>query len=145
MESLDYWRICDELTVVQAALLIVGVDPSTIRMGTEAYTADNRPQGYDAMLAALTNSIRAGRLAARLRTPAREYGYGDYPKDDETVGRDGRDVRIVFNVEPNWLLTTVSVDDLRNWLQERGVTTGFFFSGSTREPLHKSATRVIFE
>ena len=131
MESLDHWRICDELTVVQAALLIVGVDPSTIRMGTEAYSVDDRPQGYDAVLSALSNAIKAGRLSARLRTPAREYGYGDYPTDDETVGKDGRDIRIVFKVEPNWLLTTVSVDDLRNWLKSRGVTTGFFFPDST--------------
>ncbi len=27
MEKLDYWRLCDELTVVQAALLITGEDP----------------------------------------------------------------------------------------------------------------------
>ena len=28
MDPLDYWRLCDELSVVQAALLIVGEDPS---------------------------------------------------------------------------------------------------------------------
>ena len=25
MEAMDYWRLCDQLTVVQAALLVVGV------------------------------------------------------------------------------------------------------------------------
>ena len=29
MEKLDHWRLCDELTVVQAALLIVGIDPAS--------------------------------------------------------------------------------------------------------------------
>jgi len=29
MESLDYWRLCDELNVIQAALLIQGEDPSS--------------------------------------------------------------------------------------------------------------------
>jgi hypothetical protein len=33
MDPLDYWRLCDELSVVQAALLIVGEDPS----GTQDY------------------------------------------------------------------------------------------------------------
>ena len=28
MDALDYWRLCDELSVVQAALLIVDEDPS---------------------------------------------------------------------------------------------------------------------
>jgi hypothetical protein len=29
MEGLDYWRLCDEVSITQAALLIVGVDPAT--------------------------------------------------------------------------------------------------------------------
>jgi hypothetical protein len=28
VESLDYWRLCDELNVVEAALLVAGEDPS---------------------------------------------------------------------------------------------------------------------
>jgi hypothetical protein len=28
MDALDYWRLCDYLSVVQIALLIVGEDPS---------------------------------------------------------------------------------------------------------------------
>jgi hypothetical protein len=28
MESRDYWRLCEELLIVQAALLIAGNDPS---------------------------------------------------------------------------------------------------------------------
>ncbi len=27
MEKMDYWRLCDELSVVQAALLMVEIDP----------------------------------------------------------------------------------------------------------------------
>lgn len=28
MDSLDYWRICDELNIIQAALLLVECNPS---------------------------------------------------------------------------------------------------------------------
>jgi hypothetical protein len=28
MESLDYWRLCDELSIIQAALLLAEADPS---------------------------------------------------------------------------------------------------------------------
>jgi hypothetical protein len=30
-DALDYWRLCDELSVVQAALLVVGKDPSKLQ------------------------------------------------------------------------------------------------------------------
>jgi hypothetical protein len=30
MEKMDYWRLCDELSVVQAALLLIGVDPGDV-------------------------------------------------------------------------------------------------------------------
>ena len=33
MDVFDYWRLCDQLSVVQAALLIVGEDPSTFDDG----------------------------------------------------------------------------------------------------------------
>ena len=29
MESLDYWRLCDQLSVIQAALLVAGCEPSS--------------------------------------------------------------------------------------------------------------------
>jgi hypothetical protein len=29
MEGTDYWRLCDELSVIQAALLVVGADPAS--------------------------------------------------------------------------------------------------------------------
>jgi len=28
MESMNYWRLCDELSIAQAALLVAGEDPS---------------------------------------------------------------------------------------------------------------------
>ena len=28
MDGLDFWRLCDDFTIVQAALLMVGCDPS---------------------------------------------------------------------------------------------------------------------
>ena len=37
MEKMDYWRLCDEFSVVQAALLIVGTDPSECDPFTGSY------------------------------------------------------------------------------------------------------------
>ena len=37
MEALDYWKLCDRVTVFQAAMLIIGIDPGTFNL-TESET-----------------------------------------------------------------------------------------------------------
>ena len=98
MSSLDYWRFCEELTVHQAALLIVGGDPSNSQ--DSAYVS----VGYDAVMAALVSDIKGKRLLANVP----DGGDEDY-------------------VAPLWDEATVMVDELRAWLKKRGVETGFFF------------------
>ena len=109
MDALDYWRLCDALSVVQAALLIVGADPSETQDYIDQQPAQNRPEGYTAAKAAIVNAIRGKRLRANIV----EY---------EDVS------------EPSWQLTTISVEDLRTWLRSRGITTGFFFPESQAAP-----------
>lgn len=111
MESLDYWRLCDELSIVHAALLIVGIDPSS-EDGTDCDKREERrrPTGYTAVKNALIGAITAGRLPAK-----RKYFWID-PTDccDQQV---------------DWSKSSVSVADLKTWLRSRGggFTSGFFF------------------
>ena len=107
MESLDYWRFCNELTVVQAALLIIGLDPSRHLENINQLPVDKRPSGYVAVFTALRNDIDAHWLEADVQKFPMEYG--------DTVEHT------------DWDSTRVSVKDLREWLSERGVTSGFFF------------------
>jgi len=109
MDPLDYWRLCDELSVAQPALLIVGEDPSGTQDYIDQQQAENRPEGYTAAKAALVNAIRGKRLRANL------VEYEDFP-------------------EPSWHLTTISVEDLRVWLRSRGINTGFFFPEPQADP-----------
>jgi hypothetical protein len=111
MDTLDYWRLCDELSVVQAALLIVGEDPSETQDYIDQKGAANRPQGYDAAKAALVNAILRKRLSARIV----ETG-------DEDFGA------------PDWHQTTIAVEDLRAWLRSRGFKTRFFFPVPEADP-----------
>src|SRR5690348_9004132 len=62
METIDYWRLCDELSVDQAALLIAGGNPSD----------RSEPLGYEAVKTALTNAIEKRALSV----VARFEGYG---------------------------------------------------------------------
>ncbi len=102
MESLDYWRLCDEYTVKQAALLIVGEDPAN-NDNVENCSLDNQPIGYLAAKSALLNAISSKNLYA-----------------------DNRDAWVTEDsYRP--LECLIKVDDLRNWLLDRGINKGFFF------------------
>lgn len=109
MESLDYWRFCSELTVVQAALLIIGQDPTPYLAYISGWKPEEQPSGYAAVLTALQNDVLSSWLTATIQKFSIENG-------------DSSD-------EVDWSRTRVSINDLKGWLFERGVTTGFFFPG----------------
>lgn len=127
MEQLDYWRLCDELSVVQAALLIVGADPTGSQEYIDQWDATQRPKGYDGALAALKAIVLSKAMKATIRRPphgnswlaARPHGTAILP------GSGGMEV--FCEVEPDWKITMISVSDLREFLKRRGIQTGFFF------------------
>jgi len=123
MEKMDYWRLCDELSVAQAALLVVGIDPEQYPYAMSNDEEHKRPKNFSAALAALSHAILGGRLPATIRKAIEnrwdidaEAGY-EYETD-----------------EPDWQKTTILVEDLKVWLKGRGVKTGFFFPQATDTP-----------
>jgi hypothetical protein len=118
MEALDYWRLCDELSVVQAALLIVGQDPAGMQEYVDKNQPEDRPGGYDAAKTAISNALRSDAIAGRIR-PIYEYDI-----NGNTCG--------VIEDSVDLMNSRVEVDSLRKWLAGRGVRTGFFFP----EPSH---------
>jgi hypothetical protein len=113
MAALDYWRLCDDLSVVQIALLIVGEDPSQVQDDIDRQIPRNRPAGYDVAKTALVNAIKGNRLPAKVIDIEDEHG---------------------GNCGPDWHETTIAIEDLRPWLKSRGIKTGFFFSASEADP-----------
>lgn len=77
MESLDYWRLCQELSIVQAALLITGHDPSVDHAYVEGWNIENRPIGYEAVKTALIHAVRSKSLEAIIRHEAWPRGYNE--------------------------------------------------------------------
>lgn len=163
LAGLDYWRLCDELSIVQAALLIVGIDPASEEAaGVESKAAHEQPHGFNASFNALANAVNAGRLAATIRHSAREYGWADAYNDavlkdsfmmgesEEPVESTGPEDEVVssdhscvYKAFPDWNLSTVRVEDVRQWLRGRGVAHGFFFPSQSigqqvgyRDPTH---------
>jgi len=148
IDGMDYWRLCDDLSVVQAALLIVGRDPGTIDSRVESLPVHERPIGYQAVRTALCKDILEGRLGAKLRDselegdPLGEWTVFEGIVIDElplAIHRSGAGESAHRRgdgdqEEPDWSRTTVSVVDLRAWLNVRGFKSGFFFSGSVGTP-----------
>ncbi len=107
VENIDYWRFCDELTIVQAALLMVGVDPA----GNAEYISDwephQRPNGYTAVSSALRHAVSSGTLKATIVRQDAPYG---------TISDD-----------TDWVATRIAVSDLKEWVLKRGFKPDFFF------------------
>jgi hypothetical protein len=133
MDALDYWRLCDEVSVIDAALLIVGEDPSSIRQNVENWGPEQRPMGYDAAKTALANAILGGRLPATVRREAHERGYDEEPGPHQDDRKEGYHT-IIFKLEPDWAMTTVRIEDLQAWLSSRGFQHGFFSVRRTTGP-----------
>lgn len=63
MEGLDYWRLCDELSVLQAALLVVGCYPGRPILGLRFAT----------QRAKLDQAGAASRCGSRVDEPAAHH------------------------------------------------------------------------
>jgi hypothetical protein len=113
MEDLDYWRLCDELSIVQAALLIAGRDPSSDAAYIEGWDAEKRPVGYEAAKTAISNALRRGAISGKV-IPIYEY---------DINGNECGEV--VDSID--FAKSRIEVESLRTWLAGRGLKTGFFF------------------
>ncbi len=120
MVGLDYWRLCDQLDIVQAALLVCGHDPSADQGYVEGWDIEKRPTGYEAAKAAISNAMRNGSIEGRL-IPLFEYDINGNRCDqiDNTI---------------DLTASRVEVESLRSWLENRGLHTGFFFPIATDAP-----------
>ena len=112
MESLDYWRLCDELNVVQAALLVVSQDPSHAEY-TEGHNVEKRPNGYEAAKRAIFDGLKNLAIKGTLILKP------DYDQNDDNKGI------VEDTIDP--YKSVVNVESLKQWLRLKGFTSGFFF------------------
>ncbi len=120
MDGLDYWRLCDELNVIQAAFLIIGRDPAGEQGNVEGWEANKRPEGYDAAKCALSSALLTGAIEG---TVIPFY-------DDEYYGTHNDPIDGSINIKES----RVRVTALRAWLADRGFRSGFFFPTEAGAP-----------
>lgn len=104
MNKIDLWHFCDELSVVEAVLLILGLDPADQGQSPE-YSA-HPPTGYEAVSTAIKNNILSKKLSATL---SYDLDFHGQTKNE------------------NWNNTRIHVEDLKKWLSEKNFTNNFFF------------------
>lgn len=111
MDDFDYWRLCDDLSIIQAALLVVGEDPSE-KSYVENWAMNKRPAGYEAAKTAIVNALKRGHIEGTI---------SHEPEQDQNGNIIGDSIYIDIGT------SIVSVDSLRSFLKKRGISTGFFF------------------
>lgn len=120
MESLDYWRLCEELTIKQAALLVAGKDPGSEFAYVTQWDTHERPEGYEAAKTAISNALRRGQIKGQL-----------VPIYDTDI--NGREIGAIEG-SIDIAQSRIEVESLRAWLRGRGLRTGFFFPIATSDP-----------
>jgi hypothetical protein len=117
--NLNLWRLCDDLTVIQAALLVAGCDPS----GTDGYAEDldahKRPAGYEAAKNAISNALRRATIEGQW-----------VPLYNNTNGNRSGAIEGSLDVSES----RIDVGSLKKWMMNRGIRTGFFFPVATDAP-----------
>lgn len=127
MEAIDYWRRYDELTLVQAALLIIDLGAKALERDIYQ-TLDAEPlKSYQAVLTLLTRAINTNILRANQKGGVRAYSMRL---------KDG----LLWEVpasSPDCNEVYVAVSDLKVWLQGQNLYPKFFFperSTSANDP-----------
>lgn len=165
-DPLFLWRLSDHLSVEDAAILIAGGDPSAEdevylegldRMHTVRGKRTDGHPGFVPAFTALKTAVRQGKLSARFEYKL-SSGYKSRQDEDcwvvshrilddpaklEIIHGKDDSISILMWTEPDWSRTMLDVLDLKVWLQEKGLKTGFFFPASQAgeddfmDPSHK--------
>lgn len=146
MESIDFWKLSDNFTIVQATLLILDIDPTGEQEWVLKSDVQNRPDGFDAIYSGIMQAIINKKLKATIRYSAYEqYGYIREPSENErsdiiskfsfredSLNNEITRADIIYQPEPNWFTTTIYIEDLKQWLLSRNFTSSKFFFGEKK-------------
>jgi len=76
MESIDFWKLCDQLSIVHAALLVAGYNPSD-HQAVENNSLNNQPSGYDGAKHAILSGLRKCTIEGELKYEEPYNGNGE--------------------------------------------------------------------
>lgn len=111
LQQLDYWRLSDELSLIDAAILITGNDPSDTSEvqdddGRSFWVQKTSYDGFGATFKALRNAVLSNRLRANLAYRAREntsynspyYVMGENVGTRDEIDEELNEVRVPYDI-----------------------------------------------
>ncbi len=122
----EYWKLCEQLNVVQAALLMSGHDPSEFEQWVEDWDIKNQPDGYHPCKVALIAAIKCGSLKGNLA--------------NEIIGDPDGDYGESVNLRSSF----VAVQSLTDWLVSKQFRCAFFRPNEEPEPSYLDSTHIRF-
>ncbi len=119
MDTLDYWKLCSSFTPTEAAAIIAGVSPEDIY----ANGAVNEVNAYYVSSTAAETHVLGANFRAVLTALEAALQSGELTGNKAPLG-PGK-----FHLSS----TRINVEDIRGWLENRGITSGFFFPKSNTD------------
>ncbi len=105
------WLLASSLSIVEAALLLIEVEPQGVSQFVNGWDDHEKPVGFIAARNSIASALRAEEIQGEIN-----FTYTEGMEElDHATGMD-------------YAGSFVFVPSLREWLVERGFTTGFFFS-----------------
>ena len=151
LSSMDYLRLADELSVIDAAILITGNDPSERQTKGDGFDVPFREEqrtdheGFDAVFKSIKNAVLSNKIAAVAVYPVQDSDHARnrsltiaLRKGNKLFQHKGlnfydHDALVFLQGEPDWAKTTIEVSNLKAWLRTRGVYPDFFFPSGDPE------------
>ena len=119
MEDLDYWHWCEDLSILEAALLCVCIDPSSeIGSNCMNWAPSERPKGFEAAKAAIFNAFFRKMIEGII-----------VPEYETDI--NGNSYALSDTVS---LHSKVNVESLLKWLTTKSIKPEFFFPNATDAP-----------
>jgi hypothetical protein len=107
LNKLDYWKLCADFTVVQAALIVCGISPEEMQWQVERTTESRCPDGYIAIRTALRHALISGKIQP-VKTV---FQYTDDGEETNSLDLNS---------------TTVAAAEIDKFLKRAGVICDFF-------------------
>lgn len=103
-----FWRLARSVNVIQAALLIIGVEPQTVESHVENLAPEKRPDNYIAARDAIVSGLNSGALDGQVFFAEYEGPMGGIEIDETRI---------------DYERSRVNLQSLIDWLQARGFET----------------------
>jgi len=132
MDGIGFWKHCEEISVVQAALLAVSCDPAK-NAKVESWEVDERPDGYEALATLIKNAILSDKLKAKRKFLKIRIIYNQYDEPEDFPSDD-----------LDWHATLVNKQDVIDLLASRGFKQGFLFDDAEHKPLYLDASHEFY-